>query len=340
VPLEITPVDPFDEDAVRAWVKLNTDVVRHEIGDSGAMWTAPEMIAALQDPPKNRRELIYHGTVDGALVATGWITLPMIDNLTSADLYVAVVPEHRRRGLGSGVLAHLERVSSEHGRTRLDAITDWPYDGAPDGAGAPGVEFGRVHCYAFGLGDVQRELPLPADEDVLIALAVDAAPHHADYELRSWSGPIPDDIVESYLALSTTLATEAPTGELEREASTVDVEAHRSTERVLAEQQRVPWHTVALDSTGSVVAYSDLVVPATDPRWIYQWGTLVARAHRGHRLGVAVKVANLRAFQAAHPEDRRRIVTWNAEVNEHMIAVNEQMGFRATARGGQLQKKS
>ena len=44
-------------------------------------------------------------------------------------------------------------------------------------------------------------------------------------------------------------------------------------------------------------------------------------------------------FQAAHPEERRRIVTWNAEVNEHMIAVNELMGFRATARGGQLQKK-
>ena len=30
---------------------------------------------------------------------------------------------------------------------------------------------------------------------------------------------------------------------------------------------------------------------------------------------------------------------WNAEVDEHMIAVNEQMGFRPTARGGQLQKK-
>ena len=165
---------------------------------------------------------------------------------------------------------------------------------------------------------------------MLIALAAEAAPHHADYELRSWSGPVPDDIVESYLALST-LATEAPAGELEREASTVDVDAHRSTERVLADAAARPLAHRRAGQRGRVVAYSDLVVPGTDPRWIYQWGTLVARAHRGHRLGVAVKVANLRAFQAAHPEDRRRIVTWNAEVNEHMIAVNEQMGFRATA---------
>jgi GNAT superfamily N-acetyltransferase len=340
VRLEITPVDPFDEDAVVAWVKLTTDVVCHEIGDSGTMWTAPEMIAALQDPPKNRHELIYHGTVGGELVATGWITLPMIDNLSSADLYVAVVPERRRRGLGTAMLAHLEQVCAARGRTRLDAITDWPYDGAPDGAGAPGVEFGRAHGYAFGLGDVQRELQLPADADVLAALAAEAAPHHADYELRSWSGPIPDDIVLSYLELSTSLATEAPTGELEREKSAVDVEAHRSAERVLAEQQRVPWHTVAVDGEGWVVAYSDLVVPGTDPKWIYQWGTLVDRAHRGHRLGVAVKVANLRAFRAVHPEDRRRIVTWNAEVNTHMIEINERIGFRAAARGGQLQKKA
>ena len=338
--VKITAVDPFDDRSVLAWVDLNTAVVRHEVGDSGAMWTGPEMIAALQDPPKNRHELIYHGSVGGELVATGWITLPMIDNLSSADLYVAVVPEHRRRGIGSEVLAHLEQVCAEHGRTRLDAITDWPYDGPPDGAGAPGVEFGRTHGYAFGLGDVQRELPLPADVEVLEALAAEAAPHHAAYELRSWSGPIPDDIVRSYLELSTRLATEAPTGELEREESVVDVDAHRSSERVLAQQQRVPWHTVALDRDGAVVAYTDLVAPGTDPRWVHQWGTLVDPAHRGHRLGIAVKVANLLAYQAANPADRRRVITWNAEVNTQMIAINERMGFRATARGGQLQKKS
>ncbi len=338
--LEITAVDAFDADRITAWVDFNTSVVRHEIGDSGAMWTAPEMIAAMQDPPKNRHELIYHGTVDDQLVATGWITLPMLDNLSSADLYVAVAPEHRRRGLGSAMLAHLEQVSAERGRTRLDAITDWPYDGAPDGAGAPGVEFGRAHGFAFGLGDVQRELPLPADVDLLARLAADAASYHADYELRSWSGPVPDDLVLSYLELSTRLNTEAPAGDMEREDETVDVDAHRSAERVLAQQQRVPWHTVALDRDGNVVAYSDLVAPGTDPRWVFQWGTLVDPAHRGHRLGVAVKVANLLAYQEANPDDRRRVITWNAEVNAHMIAINEQMGFVATARGGQLQKKA
>ena len=338
--LVITPVAPGDLDGIDAWVRFNTAVIRHEVGDSGAMWTTPEMAAALKDPPANRHELIFHGTLAGELVATGWITVSMIDNLTGADLYVAVLPGRRRQGIGTTMLAHLEQLCADRGRTRLDAVTDWPYDGPADGAGVAGVEFGRVHGYSLGLGDVQRELQLPADRARLEAIAAEAAPHHADYELRTWSGPVPDDILLSYLELSTRLSTEAPTGTLEREDHAVDVEAHRDAERVLAAQQRVPWHTVALDKAGAVVAHSDLMVGASDPQWIHQWGTLVDPTHRGHRLGAAVKVANLLAFQAAHPDETRRILTWNAEVNEHMIAVNELMGFRATARGGQLQKKT
>jgi GNAT superfamily N-acetyltransferase len=339
--LVVEPVDPFDEAGVRAWTAFTTAVVEHEIGDAGAMWTAEEMLTSVQRPPKGRRELLFTGTVDGELVAVGWITLPQIDNLNGAHLYVGVRPDQRRRGFGSQVLTHLERVCADHGRTRLDGMTDWPYDGSPDGSGAPGVEFGKAHGYAFGLGDVQRELPLPADEELLRSLAAEAAPHHSDYELRSWQGPIPDDILLSYLELAATLGTEAPTGDLERENDAVDVEAHRSGERVQAEQQRTPWHTVALDRDGRVVAYSDLVVPGTDPDWVFQWGTLVDREHRGHRLGIAVKVANLLALQAGAAGEiaGRRVVTWNAEVNHHMIAINERMGFRPTARAGTLQKK-
>ena len=45
-----------------------------------------------------------------------------------------------------------------------------------------------------------------------------------------------------------------------------------------------------------------------------QWGTYVHRDHRGHRLGAAVKVANLRAVQRERP-DILRIDTVNAETN-------------------------
>jgi hypothetical protein len=62
-----------------------------------------------------------------------------------------------------------------------------------------------------------------------------------------------------------------------------------------------------------------------------QWGTIVEREHRGHRLGMLVKVENLRNLRRHFPETET-ITTWNAAENRHMIAVNEELGFRAVER--------
>jgi len=85
------------------------------------------------------------------------------------------------------------------------------------------------------------------------------------------------------------------------------------------------------------VAYSELVLPGFDPGHVYQWGTLVRPEHRGHRLGMATKVHNLRLFQRDHPGPAL-LMTYNAEVNRPMIAVNEAMGFRPVQRLGEFHK--
>jgi len=56
-------------------------------------------------------------------------------------------------------------------------------------------------------------------------------------------------------------------------------------------------------------------------------GTFVLRAHRGHRLGITLKLAALRELQRLSPATKR-ITTWNAESNTAMVAVNEALGFR------------
>ena len=94
----------------------------------------------------------------------------------------------------------------------------------------------------------------------------------------------------------------------------------------MAKQGRTKFTTVALVRRGEVAAFTDLTTVHETTR-VYQWGTLVRRAHRGHRLGLAVKIANLRRSSAS--ADVRRLVTWNAEVNDHMIGINHRMGFRA-----------
>ena len=87
-------------------------------------------------------------------------------------------------------------------------------------------------------------------------------------------------------------------------------------------------HTVAIAPSGEVVGYNDLVVSADDPDEVMQWGTLVRREHRGHRLGMAVKVCGLQELALFAPQ-AKRIQTCNAEQNAHMVGFNVELGFRA-----------
>jgi hypothetical protein len=71
---------------------------------------------------------------------------------------------------------------------------------------------------------------------------------------------------------------------------------------------------------------------------VHQWATIVNREHRGHRLGLAIKAANLRAVQRAFPE-RTAVYTSNSEQNDNMVAINEKMGFRPVELFVEFQRK-
>ena len=63
---------------------------------------------------------------------------------------------------------------------------------------------------------------------------------------------------------------------------------------------------------------------------VYQDDTLVLGPHRGHALGLRMKLANLVALAETDPS-RTRIYTWNADENAHMLAINIALGFEPTA---------
>lgn len=339
--LRIVEVDPFDDAVFAAWHHVYAAAETHDLGELATPWQLAEVRAMMQDPGSGSWMGAWAGVLgdgpDAGVVAAGWMRTPLLDNLDRAELTVHVLPEHRRRGHGSALLAHLEQVARDRGRTILGTEVAYPYAAGPSGAGVPGVEMARARGYAFGLGDVQRLLRLPVAGDVLDRLAADAAPHHAAYTLRSWTGPVPDELLVGWAELTSSLMTEAPTGELDLEPETADPQVVREAEELLERQGRTRYSTVALDADGTPVAYSDLVTTVHEPGRCYQWGTLVRRADRGHRLGVAAKVANLRRLQELRP-DITHVLTYNAEVNDHMIAVNELLGFEPTARLGEFQK--
>lgn len=339
--LRIVPVDPFDDAALEAWHAVYAAATVFGYEDTAAPWQLEEARVLLQEPTSDTWAAAWAGLLGDApgapVVAAGWMETPLRDNLERADVEVHVLPGHRRRGHGTAMLDHLERVARERGRSILLTEAHHAYAAGPDGAGEPGPEFARARGFTLGLGDVQRELRLPAAEELLDRLAAEAAPHTTAYTLRSWVGPVPDELLAGWAEVTASLMTEAPVGDLALEPEVPDPDGVRERERVVERQGRTTYNTAALDADGTVVAYTDLATTVHEPGRAYQWGTLVRRAHRGHLLGLAVKVANLRLLQAQRP-DITRVTTYNAEVNDHMIGVNELLGFQPVARLAELQK--
>jgi GNAT superfamily N-acetyltransferase len=71
--------------------------------------------------------------------------------------------------------------------------------------------------------------------------------------------------------------------------------------------------------------------------YVIQDDTLVMPAHRGHRLGTALKLATLEILLSDHP-DRASIHTWAAPENLPMYRTNAALGFRLVERMHEMQR--
>ena len=78
--------------------------------------------------------------------------------------------------------------------------------------------------------------------------------------------------------------------------------------------------------TGAVAGFTELSVPPQVGRAVSQEDTIVLKDHRGHRLGMLMKLANLQYLEEAAP-GHPSVTTFNAEENRHMLDVNEAIGF-------------
>ena len=121
---------------------------------------------------------------------------------------------------------------------------------------------------------------------------------------------------------------DAPTGALDFEEERMDRAMLREREALLAKQGRVMISTLAISPDGEVVAYNDLVVPRGDRPNVYQWGTSCAASTAATASGWRSRPEGLKELQARIGPDRTRVSTCNAEQNQHMVSINERLGFR------------
>jgi hypothetical protein len=80
------------------------------------------------------------------------------------------------------------------------------------------------------------------------------------------------------------------------------------------------------DASGELGGLTQVEVGTESPEWAFQALTAVSRAHRGHRLGLRLKLAMLELLARQEPQVTH-LLTGNAETNKHMISINEELGY-------------
>ncbi|GAA1729851.1 GNAT family N-acetyltransferase [Brachybacterium phenoliresistens] len=268
-----------------------------------------------------------------SIVGYAAITVPLAENLDQVFVDLSVHPAHRGGGIGTALVREaLVPAIRETGRPVVAAWGSIPADGDPDDPQLPANRLASTFGLARKNVAVCRVLDLPLRPELLDELAAQAAEKIGEYRVLAFEDEIPEEHLAAYGVLLHQLDLDDPDEDLEYEAADYTPERIR-----IAEQRRRDAGTreiiaVAVAPDGSFAGNSVVDFHAGEGTTLgWQENTLVMPEHRGHRLGLALKVATHRRLAAEAPH-LDRIATWNSHVNPWMIAINEQLGYRISHR--------
>jgi GNAT superfamily N-acetyltransferase len=329
---QIRRIDNRDEAAVRRHWEIERAANAHRPLD--LVWTW-EAAWAAHSGDRDDIELHLLGAFgpDDTMTGAAQLQLPLADNTHVGYAEVFTDPARARQGVGRALLAEVERRAAAAGRRSVVVEAYVPPTGP-----AAALGFAAATGYAPAIEEEVKSLDVAASEPRWGELEAEAAPHHSAYRLVAWRDHVPDDLVDGYCRLNDAFNEEAPTGELDIEAESWTAARVRQREDRFIRGGRVQLGVLAVAPDGTVAAMTEMVVTASAPATAMQGGTLVVPAHRGRRLGMGVKVANLRALRSAFPTCAQ-VVTGNADVNAAMNAVNDRLGFRVVERCLEMQKR-
>jgi GNAT superfamily N-acetyltransferase len=337
--IEIIPIDPLDRDMVTGWIETQRAVVAHDQPDEPLPSPAFQRLRLLLWPESLNVER-YVARSGGAVVGALQYSMPNQDNQHLLELELEVHPEHRRKGIGTALIEFTEKRAAELGR---DTILASAPDSLPDGPkfDHSGQLFAKARGYAVVDQEIHRrnDLTLVGDDELARQYAA-AWVKAAGYELVQWVDEVPDEIIDGYAALCERMYTDPPMGEeLDIRPAKYDAARIRNTEWTAMERGQTQYFSAVVHvETGEVAGMTGLGLVPGEELHAWQLDTIVEEKHRGHRLGTILKIANQRLMRRYRPQIRY-VHTWNAEVNDHMIAINEAMGYRALCRDLDVQKK-
>lgn len=256
--------------------------------------------------------------VAGASVYKDW---EHDDNPDVGGLGFNVRAGHRGRGVGTALLAWQIALSQALEHTRLLIHTDSRLPAGDQIAAALGAQIKTwEHENRLLLADVDPEL--------LNSWMRTGSPDA--YELVAFDGPVPEDLVEQYVALVLVMNT-APRDDLQVNDFTYTVAQLREGEAQREQVGAHEWNLLVRHcASGDLVGVHNLYFSPDDRKKAYVGITGVLPAHRGHGFGRLLKATLTLRLLAELPEVEC-VVTGNADSNAAMLAINEAMGYRPHA---------
>lgn len=328
--VDIEQINPRNEAALRAWWEVGHAATAERPGKPWPVWEQSRVALPADNP---ERGITLLGAIDGReMVGAGLLTRTLKENLHTAMAFAYVRPDRTREGIGRRLVEELEVVARGDGRTTVQSEAYLP----PGGTGTA-EEFARAMGYGVASRESIKELTLADFAERRDALAA-SAPVPDGYRIITFDTVCPEEHVASFGRLLGMLMSEVPLGELDLEASEWTPERIRAAEQRQVDTGRHVQTAMAIAPDGAVAGVSDVRVDDSDPVHGQVGITIVDPAHRGRRLGLALKIATHDLAVATYP-DLVSVDTSNAEVNTRMNAVNEALGYRTIETLLELQKR-
>lgn len=282
----------------------------------------PPRITPLTDPeptPSSRRLAWLASGADGTPEGSAFLRLFTKEGQEHlAELELAVHPAERRQGVGSALLEAAVSAARDEGRRSLVAQAE---------TGSPGDLFLAARGFRRVLALTYARLAL-ADVDPAWITEIAERPH-AGYELTHWEGTVPPELARSF-ADSRRAMDDMPMEGTDYGTVVWDVDRVTAVAETVAKRGE-SLHTVAVvdRSDGSIVGFSELVVPGGGRGDAQHYGTGVLPEHRGHGLGLWMKAESIRLARERHPE-LGGLLTDTADSNAPMRGINDKLGYLPT----------
>lgn len=277
-------------------------------------------VSALIDPVESAhgRRLVWLAEGDeGSPLGTASLRLFRGDgqqHVCEAEIHVH--PAERRRGTGTRLLDAVVEAARADGRRSLVAQAD---------EGSPGAGFLAARGFRTALTLVYARLPL--DRADVAALAAEVDTPRPGYRLAAWEGGVPEALASSFAA-SRRAMDDMPMGAVDTGTVEWDLDRVRAAAAAVAARGELLHTVAAIDSgDGTVVGFTELVVPGDGTGDAQHYGTGVLPEHRGHGLGRWMKAAAVLRARERHP-GLGGLLTDTATTNPHMRRINDGLGYR------------